>query len=510
MLRRAQHKCSRCREFEQQFLEEKAAKEALQIDATDRKMELFESWKSAGKFDKAQEYYQDLLSNDLSDDPDAGIAAMALDLKQSFVNMLITQGGRSEEAVGLAEEVWDKRKGADPVSEISKESHRQLCSIYASLKRPDKAEKLHKLAYEEYKGGQEDAWALENGDAFCKQLAEQQQYDEAALMQAKIWTERQKAANGGARHPDTIKSGKSRIAFLEKLSATLADRAGSEFQKESRWYKRTACERDIDQALQDIWATAESPEQKDDILDVGTKLGDRHLAGKRFPEAEEVYGWVLEQTHFVSRQDTLTVTNIRYNLGKAMYHQGQAKYAKAIGLLQDVYDQWYANSPDSASIPECGHMLAEIYKNQKAVEPIKNLFEGRKRLEIKDMLYLESGYAYGTLLVEQLNHRLAREPMRSLWEYEPVLIADKKVRLRCGRLYGQILLNLEDYGLAQVVLQSVMDAQNGVFDAGTVEVIKVSQLLSEAQLAISAKIPRKVPDKNLRGGAKAKIRVKVR
>ncbi len=466
-------------------------------------MELFESWKSAGEFNKAQGHYEDLLANDLNYDADAGIAAMALNLKQNFIDMLITQGGRFEEAVGLAEEVWENRKGADPVSEISKQSHRQLCSIYASLKRLREAERLYKLAYEEYKGGREDAWALENGDACCKLLAEQQQYDEAASMQARVWTERQNAAHGGPRHPDTIKSGKSRISFLEKLSVTLADGAGSEPEKTLRRYRKRTCEGEIDQALQVIWATAKSPEWEDEILDVGHKLGDRHLAGKRFPEAEEVYVWVLEQAQFISRQDTSTVVDIRYNLGRAMYHQGQAKYARAKGLLQSVYDQQYEKSPGAARIRDCGHMLVEIYRHQKAVEPIRALFNGRERLETRDLLYLKSGYAYGTLLVEQKDHTLAREPMRSLWEYEPAVVAEKKVRLRCGRLYGQILLNIEDYGLAQVVLQSVMDAQNGVFNAGTAEVIKVTQLLSEAQSAISARIRRKVPAKNLRGGAKS-------
>ena len=571
--------------MKEQLLETKAANEALRIAARDQKMELFESWKSAGEFNKAGKYYEDLLANDLIEDADAEIAAMILNLKQSYVDMLIKQGERFQEAGDLAEEVWDRRKNADPVSDISKESHRHLCSIYASLKRLDEAERMHKLAYEEYKG-REDAWALENGDECCKQLAEQHKYEEAALMQAKIWTERQKVANGGPRHPNTIKSGKSRISLLENLSVTLADQAGSESEKNLRRSKRETCEHEIDQALQYIWDTAESPERETEILDVGHKLGDRLLAGKRFSEAEavldqvwqgrklatddtdpqamstgrllaaavklqgsteryqraatiywqiwkdckdvfgqgdditisvgidlaatlyllgqyssdggaeEVYGWVLEQKQIHSRQDTSTVVDARYNLGRAMYHQGQAKYAKATELLQDVYDQWYERPPDAASIRECGHMLVEIYKHQKAVEPLKALFDGRKRLETRDILYLESGYAYGRLLVEKEDHGLARKPMRLLWEYDPALVKEKEFRLRCGRLYGQILLKFEEYNLARDVLQAVMNAQNGVFETGTSEVTRVSQLLGEAQ-------------RNIRGGAKPRRRANV-
>ena len=568
---------------------------ALQITTRDQKVELFESWKSAGEFNKAEKHYQDLLTKYLVEDDGPGIAAMILDLKQSYVDMLIKQGGRFEEAVRLAEEVWEERKGADPVSDISKESHRHLCSIYASLKRPHEAERMHKLAYEWYKG-REETWALENGDECCKQLAEQQKYDEAALMQAKVWTERQKAANGGPRHPNTIKSGKSRISLLEKLSDTLADQAGSGSQKNLRRSKRETCEHEIDQALQYIWDTAESPERETELLDVGHRLGDRLLAGKRFSEAEtvldqvwqgrklatndahplamstgrllatavklqgsteryqraatiywqiwkgckdvfgqgddvtisvgldlaatlyllgqyssdggaeEVYGWVLDQKQIYSRQDSSTVVDARYNLGRAMYCQGQAKYAKATGLLQDVYDQWYETPPDVASVRECGHMLVEMYRHQKAVEPLRALFDGRKRLGARDILYLQSGYAYGRLLVEQDNHGLAREPMKSLWEYEPALLKEKKFRLLCGRLYGQILLKSEEYDLAQGVLQSVMDAQNGVFMTGTDEVTRVSRLLGQAQQAISARMIPRPRNKNIREGAKPRRR----
>ena len=555
------------------------------------KMELFESRKSAGQFDEAEKVYEDLLANDLVNNVSAENAAMILDLKQSYVDMLIKQGGRFEKALDLANQVWDKRKGADPLPDNSRECHRQLCLIYASLKRPEEAERMHKLAYE-WSKGRGDAWALENGDDCCKRLAEQQKYDEAALMQANVWTERQKPANGGPRHPDTIKSGKSRIWLLEKQSVTLADQAGSEFEKDLRRSERETCEHKIDQALRDIWKTAEDPERETEILDVGHKLGDRLLAAKRFPEAEavlsqvwqgrrlvtndadvqamstgrllaaavslqgstgryqraaaiysqiwkdckhvfgegdhetisvgidlaatldllgqysgdggaeEVYGWLLEQNQFHSRQAASTVMDVRYKLGRAVYHQGQAKYAKATGLLQAVYDQWYKTSPDAPSILECGHLLVEMYQHQRAVEPIEALFDGRKRLETRGILYLQSGYAYGKLLVDRKDYGLAREPMKSLWEYDAALVTENELRLQCGRLYGQILLGLGDYDLARIILQSVTEAQNGVFIAGTSEVTKVSELLEEAQQAISARTSPRPGEKTAKAAAK--------
>lgn len=598
MQRRAPRKCQLCKETKAANEALQSANKALHINARKQKRELFESWKSAGKFNKARQYYEDLLADDLIEDAGAEIGAMILDLKQSYVDMLIKEGGRFEEAVRLAEEVWEVRKGADPMSDDYKESHRHLCSIYSSLKRPDEAERMHKLAYEFHKG-RKDAWALENGDECCKQLAEQQKYEEAALMQAKVWTERQKAGNVGPGHPDAIKSGQSRISLLEMLSVTLADQAGSESQKNLRRSERETCEHKIDQALQQIWDTTESSERRIEILDVGHKLGDRLLAGKRFSEAEavldrvwqgrklatdeantkamstgrllaaaakrqgstekyqkaatiyrqiwrdckivygqgndntiavgrdlaatlyhlghfssdggavgaeEVYGWVLEREQLYTRQGTSTVVDARYNLGRAMYRQGHAKFDKAAGLLQGVYDQWYDKVPEHASTHECGHMLVEVYKYQKTVEPLKALFDGRKRLETRDKLYLEFGYAYGKILVELENHELAREPMRSLWEYEPVEVKEKEFRLRCGRLYGQILLKFEEYENAQDVLQAVMSAQDGVFKSGS-EVTKVSALLEEAQQAISARRQR---DKNVRAGAKPRRRAVVK
>lgn len=582
--------------MKEQLLAAETTIKALQIDARHRKLELFESWKSAGDFDKAEKFYDDLLANDLAEDIGAENAEMILNLKQSYVDMLIKQGGRFEKALGLAKEVWDMRKGADPVPDISRKCHRQLCSIYASLNKPEEAERMHKLAYEWYKG-REDAWALENGDECCNQLAQQHKYDEAALMQANVWTERQRATDFGPRHPETIKSGKSRISLLEKQSVMLADQAGSESENNLRRSERETCEHKIDQALQYIWDTAENPERESEILDVGHKLGDRLLAAKRFSEAEtvltqvwqgrrletndadaqtmstgrllaaavklqgsteryqraaaiywqiwkdckhvfgegdgetisvgidlaatlyllgqyssdggaeEIYGWVLEQNQFTSRQDASTIMDVRYNLGRAMYHQGQAKYAKATGLLQNVYDQWYETSPDAVSIRECGRLLVEIYKHQKAVDPIKAIFDGRKRLETRGMLYLQSGYAYGKLLVEQENYELAREPMESLWGYEATLPREKELRLRCGRLYGQTLLKLEQYDLARDVLQAVMEAQTGVFRAGTSEANKVSQLLGEAQQAIPARKIPKLPRKNVKGVAKPRRRM---
>ena len=580
---------------EEQLLEKEAANEALQAAARDWKMELFESWKSAGRYDKAGDYYEDLLK-DLIKDTGVEMGPRILDLKQSYVDMLIKQGGRFDEAVRLAEEVWHKREREDPMSDVSKESHRQLCSIYASLKRPDQAASRHRIAYEQWKG-LENAWALENGDECCKRLAEQQKYDEAASMQAEVWTERQRAENGGPRHPDTIKSGKSRIWLLKKLSDTLADQAGSESQENLRRSERETCEHRIDQALRCIWEAAESPEMRTEILDEGHKLGDRLLARKMFSDAEkvldrvwqgrrlaageadpqamstskllaaavklqdstekyrkaaaiysqlwkvckrvfgqgddetisvgvelaatlyhleqysgdegaeEVYRWVLEQKQIYSRKVTSTVVDARYNLGRAIYRQGHADYAEAAGLLQDVYDQWYEKAPDAASIRECGHMLIEIYEYRGLVDPLKALFDGRKGLESRDILYLESGYAYGRILVEQEgNHELAREPMRSLWEYEPALVEEKKLRLQCGRLYGQILLELEQHDLAQDVLQAVMNAQDGVFEAGSTEVTEVSQYLGEARRAISERNILRPRDRNIRGVAKPKRR----
>ena len=578
------------------------ANRALQVDARRHERELFESWKSAGEFNKAEKYYRDLLAHDLIEDTGAEIVTM-LDLKQSYVDMLIKQGGRFEEAVGLAEEVWGKRNAADPVfgpvSDLSKESHRHLCSIYAALKRLDEVERMHKSAYDWYKG-RDDAWALENGDECCKQLAEQLKFEEALVMQANVWKEREKTAIDGPSRLNTIKSGKSRISLLEKFIVSLADQDESVSQKNLRRSEKELCEQKIDQVLQSIWATAGSPETEIEILDVGHELGARLLRGNRFSEAEivfdqvwqrrkratnetdlqametgimlatalrlqkstnknrravfmyrqvwntykivlgqgndetiaigkdlaatldllgqysddggaeGVYGWILEQIELKSQQHTSATIAARFDLGQAMYRQGQARYDKATELLQTVYDQWYKTPQHPADFRGCGRMLLEMYKHQKAVEPLKALFEGEKRLETEDMLYMESGYAYCNILVEQENYEPAREPLRLLWEDRAAVAEENEYRLWCGLLYGRILLKLREYDPAKVILQAVLDAQIGVFKTGTRQFTYVSTLLREAQQAIPPRAILKPRDKNIRAGAKPKKHANVK
>ena len=203
------------------------------------KIQLFNTWKVNQPYDKAETIYRDILTNHPTD---ADVSDTILALNFSFAEMLMEQK-KFEDAETVAEKVWEARNARDSSSELCKMSHRQICSIYSSLGKFEKAENSHRIVYHQEP---KDAWTLENGDGVCRQLVERGLYEEAALVQLKVWKERQKLETQGPRHDMTIRSGLERISTLEKLSASLAGQEGTEVQNERNRNRKQCCESEID------------------------------------------------------------------------------------------------------------------------------------------------------------------------------------------------------------------------------------------------------------------------
>ena len=485
-----------------------------------------------------------------------------------------------EDAETVAEKVWEARNARDSSSELCKMSHRQVCSIYSLLGKFEKAENSHRIVYHQEP---KDAWTLENGDGVCRQLVERGLYEEAALVQLKVWKERQKLETQGPRHDLTIRSGLERISTLEKLSTSLAGEEGAEVQNERNRNRKQCCECEIDVTLQDIWGCAEKAEHISELLSVGHKLGSRFIAQKKYAEAEavldevwagkkanfeeasawtmatgrllanalklsesagkhqraaviyekiwsdrksvfgesdertvsvgadlaethcllgqhteaeRVYQWVMEQRVKKLGRRNSKALDARHNLGRTIYTQGRQRYGEARKMLREVYGAWYRKAPKDDPTLQCGLMLVETLAEQAAIEPIREVFDGRAKLPEKDRLYLESGHLLGRFLLQQHEYREAQEILRPLWECQPELPEEKQVCLKCGHLYGRSLFEENDYTRAKAILESVRDAQDEAFGTGSSEAIDISRLLEtvQAQIRKVPKVP-KIPKK---------------
>ena len=169
------------------------------------------------------------------------------------------------------------------MSEESKKSHRQVCSVYNSLNEFDAAEKEQRSVYH---GVPKDAWKLENGDALCITLMKHKKCEEAALLQLRVWEERRQLKNPGRWDECTIRSALSRVSFLEAiiedLSSTLSTHRGPEAVKESIRCHKKCRENDIIEMLRHVWTMPRAPELRLQILQVGHDLGRRLVAGEEY------------------------------------------------------------------------------------------------------------------------------------------------------------------------------------------------------------------------------------
>lgn len=264
-------------------------------------------------------------------DPEISEDTTIFDLKCSFAEMLIGQK-RYDEAELVSRAVWEKRKIA-PESEEFKRSHRQLCSILVSLKKLSEAENMHSTMYHKEP---KDSWALENGDAVCRTIAEQGQYEQAQFIQDSVWKTRQ--THDGQRHDLTIRSGLQRIALLEMLIETTKAPGDSDAEKRLSNHRKKGFECEMEVMLWSIWNTRLHPEPIPGILDAGHKLGMILFCQAKFADSEAVFleVWEGRKCKFGNVDKNAMATGSM--LGKALLHQRKPEaYSRAVTICHGIW-----------------------------------------------------------------------------------------------------------------------------------------------------------------------------
>ena len=535
-------------------------KEAEKV-AESRGIRLFHCHKKDKDYNEAEKLYRDIMKGrDPTENEDI------LNLNHSFAALLVEQK-KFQDAEPISMVVWKKREGdSGPLSEVSKESHRQLCSILRAVGKHKDAEKMHTIMYERRPT---DAWALENGDEVCQRLIEQGNIRRAKLIQDEVW--RMRLNQNGPRDDLTIKSGLHLIVFLRQVIATIDNHNDREHVRRRNTSQKHTLECDIEVVLREIWDARPQTELTSDILNAGHMLGDFvfrqedrpdrfadaeaiftpvwegkkrkfgdghpstmstgsilaktlcrqgeqetyhravHILRKiwqtmsrngdpeaistgedlaqayfsisKWPAAEQVYRWIWEhktQNGFSTRD----IEDARWFLSQTLYKQGTNKHSEAHKIFGELYQQWYASSPDSCKTLDCGYMLAQLLSTQaeKAEEARKvalDVFNGRHASLDKGAAYVDSGYLYGSLLEKDGKLEEAESILRSVWEDETVVTEDQKVRWRCGHLTGQILIKKRKHSEAKKILEAVVEAQKAG-SAGILEVTETRRLLEEA------------------------------
>ena len=551
---RRSKKCRRQSEDQLKFKETEKESES-------RGIQLFHFLRGSGNYTAAEKLYRDIMERrDPTESEDI------LELKHSFAAMLVDQG-KFQDAEPISVVVWEKRKeGPGSLSEASKESHRQLCSILCAVGKYKEAEKMHTTMYE---SGPTDAWTLENGDEACQRLMEQGNITMAELMQDKVWNKR--LIQNGPRDGLTIKSGLRLIGFLRQIIATIDNEGGPKHEREWNTSRKRTLEFKIIVILRKIWDARQQTELTSDVLNAGHMLGDfvfrqedeldrladaeailtpvwegkKHKFGQHdpstmstggilaktlcrqeeqetyhraihilrnmwqtmtrsgdpmaistgddlaqayfsirdWPNAEQVFRWIFQ----CKTRDGFPIKDIedaRWFLSQTLYKQGTNKHREAQMIFDQLYQQWYANSPDSSKTLDCGYMLAQLLSTQpetaeEARKVALDVFNGRRASLEKGAAYLDSGYLYGSLLERDGKLEDAESILRSLWEDEAVMTEDQKVRWRCGYLTGQILIKRRKHSEAKKILEAVLGAQQAG-SAGFDELRETGKLLEEA------------------------------
>jgi tetratricopeptide (TPR) repeat protein len=290
-------------------------------------IELFHCHKDAKEYEKAETCYRAIVTDT---NPEKIEDSTILDLKYSFAEMLIVQK-KNEEAELISKAVWKQRQVA-PESEEAKKSHRQLCSIWGTLEKYRDAENMHRNIYHREP---KDSWALENGDAVCRTIAEQGDYNQAQLMQDSVWQTRQK--HDGQRHDLTIRSGLQRITFLEMLIHSISSAGISGTEKRLSSLRKKGFECELEVMLRSIWNTRLHPEPVPGILDAGHRLGNILFQQAKFADAEAVFLDVWEGRKYYFGDGDVNAMATGTMLGKALLRQQKPEASsKAVTIFQGI------------------------------------------------------------------------------------------------------------------------------------------------------------------------------
>ena len=474
------------------------------------KILLFETYGKAKQYDKVEKIFYDILDNQKETIPLETLLAM----KYSYAEQLHEQGDPVK-AKEIAEDVWNTRKMLDSVSENpramsekTKESHRQICSIYTSLQDFDAAEYEQRLVYQGVPRPKDD-WMLENGDALAITLMKRKKYEEAALLRLDVWKERRQPANQGLWDSCTLRSALMCISFLkeivEDISKTLSEHGRSEEEQDDVRHRMQWHERNILKMLQEVWRV---PESRPEILEVGHELGSRLIAGRKYADAEAILNYVWEaRTALYPEANQLTMSTGRILVDAIKLQESPGRYERAASSCRRILDKAKPMfGEDNDWVISVGTTLAEMlfldenYAGPDGAEGICRwvLEQKEKKLDQADPQLDDARYKLGKaihaqgreryaglphilqdvydrwnnslpkpsatvecgrMLVKAYEDLAALDPIRALFEGRGPVSEKDMLYLESGHLLGKLLLNQRNWEGAGEVLRLLWDYQ---------------------------------------------------
>lgn len=385
-----------------------------------------------------------------------------LHLNHSFAALLAEQK-KFKDAEPISMIVWEKRKeDPGPLSEVSKESHRQLCSILCAVGKYKDAEKMHTIMYD---SEPMDAWALENGDEVCQRLIEQGEIGKAKLMQDEVWKKR--LNQNGPRDGLAIKSGLRLIGFHERLIATIENQDGSEAERRRNISQKHTLECEIEVVLRSIWDARPQTELTSDILNAGHMLGNFVFRQEdrfdRFADAEAILTPVWERKKQQLGDGHASTMSTGSMLGKTLCRQGEPEtYRRAVDILPDILRTMMNGDPEAIST---GEDLALAYRSMSDWLNAENIYRWivRQKIhthcprqEIEDARWLLAQ----TLYKQATNkHREAQMILEELYQQWNASSRDSCKTLECGYMLAQLLSTQP--GRAEETRKVAYDVFNG-------------------------------------------------
>ena len=423
------------RELEHCRSEKKLAEDQLQS----RTIRLFHNVKEAKKYDEVEALYDELV---IAKDLEMSVDPEILDIRYSFAESLCEQGNfKAAEPISRA--VWELRHDISGLSEESKQSHRQICSILSSLPEFGEAERMHRFMYHRQPL---DAWALENGDEICLRLAAQKRFFDAKNLQNEVCIQRREQF--GHRDVLTIRSRGREINFLENLID------GNEaHRKFSGKHHKKSFECEYDAVLREQWDARSPSESNDEILNAGHKLGNRCFQGKEFSAAKEILELVCEDKKSKYGDNDVSTLSSRSILGKVLHRQGTSEtIQQAIRIFEAI---WCARQSDPGSKDidtiSSGEDLAQAYYSLSEFSNAETIY--RWIVERKKHIHswtadetMSARWNLGQVLCKQgaVKSLDLEEVLGDLYEDWKKRNPRSPITLQCGQMLAESLCNQEE------------------------------------------------------------------
>ena len=417
------------------------------------KILLFEAYGQPEQYDEAEKTYYDILNNH----KETIRIETILKMKYSYAEQLHKHGGPEKAATAkeIAEDVWKRRIERDSVtentkaiSEETKQSHRQICSIYTSLQDFDAAEYVQRLAYQGVpQGVPRDDWMLENGDALVITLKKRKKYEEAARLRLDIWKERWQPAKQGLWDSRTVRSALMCISFLKKivedLSKTLSEYGSSEEEQDDVRHRMRCHEREILKMLQEVWRNT-IPESRPEILEVGHELGSRLVAAENYSDAEGILTDVWEaRTALSPEANQLSMSTGRILVDVIRLQESPQRYERAASLYRRILDKAKLMfGEDNDWVISVGITLAETlfvagkFAGPDGAEGICQwvLEQKEKKLDPADPQVDDARYNLGKAVHAQESYARLPEILEDVYDRWNNSLPKSSATIECGRM----------------------------------------------------------------------------